>query len=161
MRNKRAVPLYVAVPTFVAFAFAASVLLSAAAEAKAMVKYKVVGESIPKSLTGKKGDPKKGRKAAINRKLGNCLACHKLPVSQPYQGAIGPDLHGVASRLKEGEIRLRLVNSKILNPETIMPAFYRTKGFHRVLKKWQGKTLLSAQQLEDIVAYLMTLKEPE
>lgn len=158
MRNKRALPLYVAIPTFVAFAFAASVVFSAAVEAKGMVKFKVVGESIPKSLTGKKGDPKMGRKATINRKLGNCLSCHKLPVSQPYQGAIGPDLRGVASRLKEGEIRLLIVNSKIVNPDTIMPAFYRTKGFHRVQKKWQGKTLLSAAQVEDIIAYLMTLK---
>jgi sulfur-oxidizing protein SoxX len=125
-----------------------------------IVAYKVVdGKSIPKSLTGKPGDPKKGRATAINRKKGNCLGCHKMPIpEQQFHGEVGPDLAGVASRLSEGEIRARIVNPKLANPETIMPAFYRTKGLHRVLKGFKGKTIISAQDVEDIIAYLQTLK---
>ena len=106
------------------------------------------------------GDAKVGRNTAFNRKKGNCLACHKMPVpEQPFHGEIGPDLAGVASRLSEAEIRLRIVNPKVVNPDTFMPAFYRNTGLHRVQKKWQGKTILGAKDIEDIVAYLVTLKE--
>ena len=124
------------------------------------VAYKVVdGNSIPKSLTGKPGDPKKGRATAINRKKGNCLGCHKMPIpEQQFHGLIGPDLAGVAGRMSEGEIRARIVDPKLVNPETIMPAFYKSKGFTRVLKKFEGKTVISAADVEDIVAYLRTLK---
>lgn len=117
------------------------------------------GISIDKSLTGKPGDAKNGRALAIHRKKGNCLACHKMPIpEQAFHGDIGPDLAGVADRYSEGEIRLRIVDPKVLNEDTIMPAFYRKDGFHRVLKKFQGKTIIGAQDVEDIVAYLMTLK---
>ena len=116
--------------------------------------------SIPESLTGKPGDPAKGRQVAINRKLGNCLACHKMPIpEQQFHGEVGPDLNGVGSRYKVGELRLRVVNSKILNEGTIMPAFYRSDGYHRVLKNFKGKTIISAQEVEDVIAYLVTLKE--
>jgi len=125
-----------------------------------LVKYKVVDDdSIPKSLTGKPGDPKKGRKWVVNRKLGNCLACHILPVNQPYMGKIGPSLIGAGSRYNPGQLRLRVVNMKLLNGDTLMPGFYRVKGLKRVHKKFKGKTILSAQQVEDIVAYLSALKE--
>jgi sulfur-oxidizing protein SoxX len=82
-----------------------------------------------------------------------------LPIpEQPFHGAVGPDLNGLASRMSAAEMRLRVVNSKVVNPDTIMPAFYRSDGFHRVLKKFQGTTILTAEQVEDIVAYLETLK---
>lgn len=125
-----------------------------------LVNFKVVdGNSIPASLTGKPGDPEKGRAVAIHRKKGNCLACHDMPVpEQPYHGQIGPDLAGIASRMTEGEIRLQIVNPKYANPDTIMPAFYRTEGLHRVAKKFQGKPMLTAEEVEDVVAYMMTLK---
>lgn len=125
-----------------------------------LVKFMVDDEtSIAQSLTGKPGDAAAGRKAAINRKQGNCLACHMMPIpEQPFHGEIAPDLAGIASRYSEGEIRLRIVDSKIINPDSFMPAFYRNTGFTRVLKKFKGKTILSAEQVEDIVAYLMTLK---
>jgi L-cysteine S-thiosulfotransferase len=125
-----------------------------------LVKYKVVdGTSIPKSLTGKAGDAKKGRKLAIHRKKGNCLACHKLPIpEQQFHGNIGPDLAGVAGRYSEGEMRLRLVDPKVVNDDTIMPSFYRNTGYTAVLKKFKGKTVISAQDVEDILAYLKTLK---
>lgn len=117
------------------------------------------GSRIDKSLTGKAGDAKKGRELAIHRKKGNCLACHKMPIpEQSFHGNIGPDLAGVASRYSEGGLRLRIVDPKVVNEDTIMPAFYRKEGFHRVLKKFKGKTIIGAQDVEDIVAYLMTLK---
>ena len=146
--------------TLTAVAVSLGLLLGAGAQAEELVKFEIVGgESIDKSLTGQPGDPANGRKLAINRKLGNCLACHVLPIpEQPFHGDVGPDLSESGSNLSEGEIRLRVVNSKILNPDTIMPAFYRNDGFERVLKKFQGKTMLSAQQVEDVVAYVMTLK---
>ena len=125
-----------------------------------MMKYKVIdGHSIPESLTGKPGDPTNGRKLAIHRKKGNCLACHKMPIpEQQFHGNIGPDLAGVAARYSEGELRLRLVNPKVLNEDTIMPAFYKDSGYTAVLKNFKGKTVISAQDVEDIIAYLKTLK---
>lgn len=144
--------------TCVVLALAA--VVSTGASGAELVKYTVKNGAIAKSLTGKPGDPAKGRKAAINRKLGNCLACHTMPApKQQFHGNVGPPLAGVGSRLKEGELRLRLVDSKAVNPDTSMPGFYKNTGLHRVLKQWRGKTLLSAEQLEDIVAYLKTLKE--
>ncbi len=130
-----------------------------AAEKNMMVKFVVKDEAIAKSLTGKPGNAVKGRKLAINRKLGNCLACHVMPIpEQTFHGLIGPDLNGVAGRRSAGEVRLLIVNPKLVNPDTIMPAFYRKDGFERVMKKFQGKTMLSAEQVEDLVAYTMTLK---
>lgn len=125
-----------------------------------MVKYDITGgESIMKSLTGKPGDPVKGRALAIHRKKGNCLACHVMPIpEQSFHGNIGPDLAGVADRYNAGELRLRLVDATVVNKDTIMPVFYRSAGLHRVLKKFKDKTVLQAQEVEDILAYLLTLK---
>jgi sulfur-oxidizing protein SoxX len=143
-----------------AAAVSLGLLLGAGAQAEELVMFEIAGgESIDKSLTGQPGDPANGRKVAIDRKLGNCLACHVMPApEQPFHGDVGPDLSETGGNLSEGQIRLRIVNSKVLNPDTIMPAFYRNDGFERVLKKFQGKTMLSAQQVEDVVAYVMTLK---
>ena len=125
-----------------------------------LVSYVIVDDmSIPKSLTGKAGDAEKGRALAINRKKGNCLACHAMPIpEQQFHGETGPTLHGVGNRLSEGELRLQLVNSKVTNENTLMPSFYRTFGFNRPLKGFSGKPILEAQEVEDIVAYLKTLK---
>jgi len=121
-------------------------------------EYTIVNDSIPVSLTGVPGDPVKGKKLAINRKKGNCLACHAMPIpEEQFHGEVGPDLHGVGSRMTEAELRLRLVNSKALNPDTIMPAFHKV-ALNRVLKKFKGKTILGAQEVEDIIAYLITIK---
>ena len=141
----------------VALSFALST--NAIAAEKMMMKYVVKDGKIAKSLTGKPGNAANGRKLAINRKLGNCLACHVMPIpEQTFHGLVGPDLNGVASRRSAGEVRLLIVNPKLANPDTIMPAFYRKDGLHRVMKKFQGKTMLSAEQVEDLVAYTMTLK---
>ena len=136
-----------------------TLLLSPPASAAGLVKYQINNYAIAASLTGKAGDPMNGRKLAINRKKGNCLACHSMPIpEQAFHGNIGPDLKGVSNRYSEGELRLRIVNPKIFNSETIMPAFYKADGFNRVMKKFMGKTIISAQEVEDTVAYLMTLK---
>lgn len=122
----------------------------------------VVDGAIAESLTGMPGDPVKGREWFAARKLGNCLACHqnKDLTELPYHGEVGPPLDGVAERWEPAELRAILVNAKaVFSDETIMPAFYRTAGLNRVADKFAGKTILSAQQVEDVIAYLMTLKE--
>ena len=129
------------------------------AEGEMVVAYEVVdGISIPEPLTDQPGDPANGRSVAIHRQKGNCLACHVMPISeQSFHGEIGPDLNGVASRYDEGELRLRVVDPKVINPDTIMPAFYKVNGYHRVLAEFEGKPMLTAQEVEDVVAYLQTL----
>ena len=129
--------------------------------ADAAENYKVANNAIPASLTGKPGDPANGRKVAIDRRKGNCLACHAISVipEQQFHGNIGPALDGVGAIYSAAELRLRVVNPKVLNPDTMMPSFYRTTGFHRVQKKWQGKSIISAQEVEDVVAFLQTLKK--
>jgi sulfur-oxidizing protein SoxX len=109
-------------------------------------------------LTGKAGDPVAGKKLAVQRKKGNCLACHVMPIpEEQFHGEVGPDLSNVGSNYTEAELRMRLVDPKVLNPDTIMPAFLKP-GTHDVLKKFKGKTIIKAQDIEDIIAYLMTLK---
>ena len=140
-------------------AYAASVQVSE----PGLVSYTIVDDmAINDPLTDKAGDAANGRKLAINRKKGNCLACHVMPISeQSFHGETAPSLYGVANRLSEGELRLQLVNSKVTNENTMMPSFYRVTGYNRILKKFDGKTILSAQEVEDIVAYLKTLTEEQ
>jgi sulfur-oxidizing protein SoxX len=125
-----------------------------------LIPYEIVDDSsIPKSLTGVAGDPAKGKKIAVGRKKGNCLACHAMPIpEQQFHGETAPSLYGVGNRLSAGELRMQLVNSKVTNDTTMMPSYYRTFGFERPLKKFVGKTIISAQDVEDVVAYLQTLK---
>jgi sulfur-oxidizing protein SoxX len=113
---------------------------------------------IPASLTGAKGDPQRGRAIVANRQVGLCLLCHSGPFPEErFQGNLAPDLRS-AARLSEAEIRLRLVDSARVNPQTIMPAYYRAEGLTRVAPSFRGKTILTAEQIEDVVAYLVTLK---
>ncbi len=137
-----------------------SAMLATGAAAEGLVKYEVVDDGVPQSLTGKPGDAERGRKVIINRKQGNCLACHAISVlaSEPFHGEIGPSLDGVAERYSEAQLRLILINAKAVFPDTIMPAFYRNDGFTRVMKKFRGKTILTAQQVEDVLAFLKALK---
>jgi len=128
-------------------------------------------KAVNKSLTGKKGDAVKGEDLIAKRKKGNCFACHEIaklavkaqnnPKKYADMGKIGPRLDGVASRYSMGELRMLLINSKKVFPETIMPGFYRKDGLHRVKGKFKGKTILKPQEVEDILAYLTTLKEPQ
>lgn len=114
-------------------------------------------EGIPASLTGAKGDPVRGRALVANRQVGLCLLCHSGPFPEErFQGNLAPDLRN-AGRLSEAQLRARLVDPARFNPQTIMPSYYRTEGT-RVAPAYQGKTVLTAQQIEDVVAFLSTLK---
>jgi sulfur-oxidizing protein SoxX len=117
-------------------------------------------DSIAQSLTGKAGDPVRGRAIVANRTVGLCLLCHSAPIPEErFQGNLAPSLAGAGTRSTPAQIRLRLVDPARLNPDTIMPPYYRLDGLTRVAKNFQGKTVLSAEQIEDVVAYLATLKE--
>ena len=123
---------------------------------------KINDGEIANSLTGKAGDPAAGREWYAGRKLGNCLACHQTTDlnNLPFHGEVGPPMDGVADRYEAAELRAILVNSKeVFGDETIMPGFYTYNAGVRVAEKFQNTTILQAQQVEDIIAYLKTLKE--
>ena len=131
--------------------FAVAVLLALAGNAFS-------NDAIPTSLTGASGDPVRGRALVANRQLGLCLLCHSGPFPEErFQGNLAPDLRS-AARLSEAEIRARIVDPRRANPESIMPAYFRTEDLTRVAPALKGKTVLTAEQIEDIVAYLVTLK---
>ena len=116
-------------------------------------------DSIPDSLTGARGDPVRGRAIVANRQLGVCLLCHSGPIPEErFQGDLAPNLGGAGSRWSESQLRQRLVDSSKLNPQTIMPAYHRPAGLTRVAPAFRGKPLLSAAQIEDVIADLGTLK---
>lgn len=122
--------------------------------------FTVVGDAIPQSLTGQAGDAARGRTIVTDRQKGLCLLCHTGPFpEQRFQGNLAPDLRGAGSRWDEGQLRLRLVDSSKVNPSTIMPAYYRLDGLTRVGGPWQGRPVLSADEVEDVVAFLLTLKD--
>lgn len=141
-----------------AMGFVVAGTIADSAQSAGMAGVNIVDGTIPTSLTGKAGDPANGKKVAINRKKGNCLACHVMPIpEQQFHGMTGPDLHGIGSNQGAAELRMRMVDAKVVNPDTMMPSFFKS-GQHRVLKKFEGKTILSAQEVEDVVAYLLTIK---
>jgi sulfur-oxidizing protein SoxX len=130
------------------------------AVASGLRPYTIVGDAIPASLTGAAGDPARGRAIVPDRRLGACLLCHTGPFPEErFQGTLAPDLAGAGSRWSEGELRLRLVDASRLNPDTIMPPYYRVDGLTRVGKAWRGKPILTAEQIEDVVAFLVSLRE--
>ena len=117
--------------------------------------------AVEASLTGQAGDPASGRAVFANRKQGNCLACHMNGdlSEESFHGEVGPPMDGVADRWSESELRGIVSNSKMMFEGTIMPAFYIDQGYTRPLEGFAGQSILTAQQVEDVVAYLMTLKE--
>ena len=125
----------------------------------ALELYVVVGDAIPKALGARVGEVARGEDILRDRERGNCLICHQgADSAEPFQGAIGPPLVGIGARLDAGQIRLRLVDSSRLNPETVMPPYYRTEGLRDVAPAYRGKPALSEQEIEDVVAYLASLK---
>jgi L-cysteine S-thiosulfotransferase len=123
------------------------------------VHYAIVGDAIPASLTGAPGDPAQGRTIVANRNVGLCLLCHSGPFPEDkFQGNLAPDLSGAGARWSEGQLRLRIVDASKLSPNTIMPPFYRLDGLTQVAPAYRGKPVLTAVEVEDVVAYLMTLK---
>ena len=129
------------------------------AYAQGLRPYVVVADAIPDSLTGMAGDPARGRALVIAR-TSTCILCHSGPFpEEKFQGDLAPDLAGAGSRWSAGQLRLRLVDASSFNPATIMPSFYRVNGLDRVGPAWRGKPILSTEQIEDIVAYLTSLRE--
>jgi len=121
--------------------------------------YIVVGDAIPASLTGMAGDVARGR-ALVADRASTCILCHSGPFpEQKFQGDLAPSLSAAGSRWSEGQLRLRLVDASRLNPATIMPSYFRVEGLDRVGTAWRGKPILSAEQIEDMVAYLATMRE--
>jgi L-cysteine S-thiosulfotransferase len=121
--------------------------------------YTVSGDAILESLTGAPGDAARGRTLILER-TNTCILCHSGPFpEEKFQGDLAPSLAGSGSRWSVGQLRLRLVDASRLNPGTIMPSYYRIDGLDRVAPNWRGKSILSAEQIEDIVAYLATLRE--
>ena len=130
-----------------------------AAEAS-LQQYAIISDAIPASLTGAAGDAVDGRAIVLDRRLGACLLCHIGPFPEErFQGTLAPDLAGAGSRWSVGQLRLRLVDPTRLNPETIMPPYYRVDGLTRVGSAWRGKPMLTAEQVEDVVAFLSTLRD--
>lgn len=123
--------------------------------------------AVAQSLTGAPGDPVAGAKVVSTKSMGNCIACHKVTdlADKPFHGEIGPILDGAGDRWSEAELRGIVANAKMMFEGSMMPSFYKTSGFTRLGNAYTGKAhegdvapLLSAQQIEDVVAYLMTLK---
>ena len=139
---------------------AAAMLLSPGWAASEVLRpYVVTGDAIPDSLTGSPGDPARGRKLIVER-TNTCILCHSGPFpEEKFQGDLAPNLSGAGSRWSVGQLRLRLVDASRFNPATIMPSYYRIDGLEQVAANWRGKPILSAEQIEDIVAYLATLRD--
>ena len=122
--------------------------------------YTVVGDGIPKPLTDDKPDVENGRRIVTERQTGLCVLCHSGPFPEArFQGDLATNLAGTGSRWSEAQLRLRLVDASRLNPQTIMPSYYRTHGLARVGALWRGQPVLNAQQIEDVVAFLRTLRD--
>lgn len=123
--------------------------------------YEVVGFGIPVPLTDEPGNPARGELTVRDPRNATCLICHRMPIpDEPDQGNIGPDLAGVGSRFSAAELRLRIVNAKAINPSTVMPAYYELQGLRDVQEQYVGETIYSAQDVEDVVAFLLTLTAP-
>ena len=143
----------------IAWAIAVGCALFGQARAQALASYSVVGDGIPASLTGAPGDPARGRALVLER-TSTCILCHSGPFPETrFQGDLAPNLAGAGSRWSIAQLRLRLVDASRFNPDTIMPSYYRADGLDRVGRNWHDKPILSAEQIEDIAAYLATLRD--
>jgi L-cysteine S-thiosulfotransferase len=139
---------------------AAALVAATAVAAQPAPPYTIVGDAIPASLTGSKGDPERGRAIVASRQTGLCLLCHAAPIAEVrLQGNVGPDLKGVGARWSKGQLRLRIVDSSKVASDSIMPSYYRRDGLTRVAASFRDKPVLTADQIEDVVAYLVTLRD--
>jgi sulfur-oxidizing protein SoxX len=139
-------------------ALIAGLAVTSGASAQALAPYRSDGDAIAAPLAGLRGDAARGREVVLGRES-NCLLCHAAPdAGGRPMGNIAPPLAGAGSRLSAGQLRLRIVDSTRVNPATPMPAYYRVAGLNGVASAFRGKPILSAQEIEDVVAYLVTLK---
>jgi sulfur-oxidizing protein SoxX len=138
---------------------AAAIALPCAADEAGLRNYVVAGDAIPQSLTGAPGDASRGRALMLERSS-TCILCHSGPFPETrFQGDLAPSLEGAGNRWSASQLRLRLVDASRFNPATIMPSYYRVDGLDRVAPAWRGKPILSAAQIEDIVAFLSAQRE--
>ena len=135
-------------------------LIGSAVRAADLVPFRVENGEIAQPLTDQPGNPGRGRLIVRDLARASCLICHSLPIpEEPDHGNVGPSLAGVGSRYTTGQLRLRLVNPKAINPQTLMPSYYRVEGLYRVWEPYRDQPIYSAQQVEDVVAYLAQLKD--
>ena len=124
-----------------------------------MPSYRVVDGGIPIALTDLPGDAMRGREIASNRQVGMCQLCHQVPASNDrFQGDIATSLAGAGSRWTASQLRLRMVDSRRVNADSVMPAYFKVDALHRVGATWRDQPILNAQQVEDVVAWLVSLK---
>jgi L-cysteine S-thiosulfotransferase len=149
--------------TLLAITIAMSAALNAFNADATTVKFTIVGDGIPSALTAIPGDADRGRAIVMNRQVGMCTLCHQLvteanKADEKFQGNLSTNLAGAGSRWTAAQLRLRIVDSRHIMPNTIMPAYHRTDKLTRVGKAWQSQPIFTAQQVEDVVAYLVTLQ---
>ena len=134
--------------------------LAAAFSQAQLVDYTIVDGGIPEPLTDEPGNRFRGELTARDPTRASCLICHEMPIpDEPDPGNIGPNLAGVGSRFSAAELRLRLVDPKAINPNTVMPAYYSLQNLNRVEAQYVGQTIYTAQEVEDVIAFLLTLTE--
>jgi sulfur-oxidizing protein SoxX len=117
----------------------------------------IKADAIPVPLTSTPSNAARGRELLVKRESANCILCHAIPDVR-FAGDLAPPLTGVGARLTPAQLRLRVADNARVYPNTIMPAYYRSGGLQQVATQYQGKTILTAQEIEDVVAYLGTLK---
>ena len=131
-----------------------------AAPAAAVVDFRVEGDAIPRPLVDAPGDVARGRAIVANRRVGLCLLCHSGPFPEErFQGTLAPSLAGAGARWNAGQLRLRIADPRRLNPGTLMPSYHRATDLQQVGAAFQGRPVLDAQQIEDVVAFLLTLRD--
>ena len=144
---------------FLGLAFIAAAV-QPARPSEALRAFTITNDEIGASLTGTRGDPARGRAIVADRQLGLCLLCHSGPFpDERFQGNLAPNLAGAGRRWTEGQLRLRIVDASRINPSSIMPPYYRVEGLERVAAAFRGRPILTAEQIEDVVAFLTTLRE--
>ncbi len=137
-----------------------ALLIGGEATAQSLRPYQIEADAITQSLTGKTGVAARGQAIIADRQRGLCLLCHTGAFPEPHmQGNVAPDLREVVGTLSAGQLRLRLVDIRRVNPDSPMPSFYRNDGLTRVGAPWRGKPILAADEIEDVLAYLLTLQE--
>ena len=140
-------------------ALIASLAFVANARAEGLAPYVITGDGITESLTGTPGDATRGRALVLARTT-TCILCHSGPFPETrFQGDLAPDLTGAGNRWTVSQLRLRMVDASRFNPDTIMPSYYRNEGLVRVGRNFADKPILSAAEIENIVAFLATLRD--
>jgi sulfur oxidation c-type cytochrome SoxX len=147
------------IQSIVAAAITISIALATGTQAEGLAPYEIISDGIAKSLTGVPGDAARGRALVLARTT-TCILCHSGPFPETrFQGDLAPDLTGAGNRWTVSQLRLRMVDASRFNPDTIMPSYYRNEGLVRVGRNFADKPILSAAEIEDIVAFLATLRD--